>query len=86
MNKPITISLLAAVLGFAVFPGAGARSAEVEGALQYPPREVGADAQPPQQASNRGIYTSDQWDSENLVEDAVRIGSEHEGRPRVSMS
>jgi hypothetical protein len=39
--------LLAGVLAFASMIGADARSAELEGALQYPPLSVGEDAQPP---------------------------------------
>ena len=47
MIKPSTIVLFAALLGFAVLVSATAASAEIEGALQYPPREIGEDAQPP---------------------------------------
>jgi hypothetical protein len=39
--------LSAAALAFAALVGVEARSAELEGALQYPPPSVGEDAQPP---------------------------------------
>ncbi|MGC2203150.1 MAG: hypothetical protein WA633_23800 [Stellaceae bacterium] len=38
---------VAALLAFASIIGADVRSAELEGALQYPPLSVGEDAQPP---------------------------------------
>jgi len=39
--------LSAAVFAFAALVGVEAQSAELEGALQYPPPSVGEDAQPP---------------------------------------
>jgi hypothetical protein len=42
--------LIAAVLAFAALLGTDVRSAELEGALQYPPLSVGEDAQPPRPA------------------------------------
>jgi hypothetical protein len=39
--------LLAAIVVSAILIGADARSAELEGALQYPPLSIGEDAQPP---------------------------------------
>jgi hypothetical protein len=47
MHKLRCLHLSAAALAFAGLVGAEARSAELEGALQYPPRSVGQDAQPP---------------------------------------
>ena len=47
MHKLSYVHLLAAALAFASLVGVGARSAEIEGALQYPPPSVGEDAQPP---------------------------------------
>jgi len=47
MHKLRCFQLLAAALAFAALVGAEARSAEFEGALQYPPPSVGQDAQPP---------------------------------------
>jgi hypothetical protein len=47
MHKLRCLHLSAAVLAFAALVGMEARSAELEGALQYPPRSVGQDAQPP---------------------------------------
>ena len=47
MNKLSRLKLFAAVLAFAGLIRADARSAELEGALQYPPLSVGEDAQPP---------------------------------------
>ena len=47
MRKLGYLHLSAAVLAFAGLVGAEARSAELEGALQYPPPSVGEDAQPP---------------------------------------
>jgi hypothetical protein len=47
MLKPSYLRLSAAVLGLAGLVGVEARSAELEGALQYPPPSVGQDAQPP---------------------------------------
>jgi hypothetical protein len=47
MPKLSYLHLSAAVLAFAGLVGADARSAEIEGALQYPPPSVGEDAQPP---------------------------------------
>jgi hypothetical protein len=41
------LHLSAAALAFAALVGVEARSAEIEGALQYPPPSVGEDAQPP---------------------------------------
>jgi len=45
MHKLSYLHLAAAALAFAL--GVDARSAELEGALQYPPSSVGEDAQPP---------------------------------------
>ena len=47
MHKAGHLQLLAAALAFAALLGVEARSAEIEGALQYPPPSVGEDAQPP---------------------------------------
>ena len=47
MHKLRCLHLSAAVLAFAALVGMEARSAELEGALQYPPRSVEQDAQPP---------------------------------------
>ena len=47
MHKLRCLHLSAAVLAFAALVGMEARSAELEGALQYPPRSVGQGAQPP---------------------------------------
>ena len=47
MSKLTVLHLFAALLLFAGLIGADARSAELEGALQYPPLSVGEDAQPP---------------------------------------
>jgi hypothetical protein len=47
MHKLSYLHLLAAALAFAALVGVDARSAEIEGALQYPPPSVGEDAQPP---------------------------------------
>ena len=47
MYKLVYPHLSAAVLAFTALVGADARSAELEGALQYPPPSVGQDAQPP---------------------------------------
>ena len=47
MPKLSYLHFSAAVLAFAGLVGADARSAEIEGALQYPPPSVGEDAQPP---------------------------------------
>jgi hypothetical protein len=47
MYKLSFFYLSAAALASAALVGAGARSAELEGALQYPPPSVGEDAQPP---------------------------------------
>jgi hypothetical protein len=47
MHKPNGLHLLAALLAFTALAGAYAFGAELEGALQYPPRSVGEDAQPP---------------------------------------
>ena len=44
MQKLSCFHLSAAVLAFAGLIGADARSAELEGALQYPPPSVGEDA------------------------------------------
>jgi hypothetical protein len=41
------ITFCAALLAFVGVIGTDARAAELEGALQYPPRSVGEDAQPP---------------------------------------
>ena len=41
------VHLSAAALAFAALAGLDARSAEIEGALQYSPSSVGEDAQPP---------------------------------------
>ena len=47
MHKLNCANLLAALLAFVGPLGANALGAELEGALQYPPRSVGEDAQPP---------------------------------------
>ena len=47
MHKLGCFQLSAAVLAFAALVSVEARSAELEGALQYPPPSVGQDAQPP---------------------------------------
>jgi hypothetical protein len=48
MHKSNAVPLFAGLLIFAGLIGADAAlSAELEGALQYPPREIGEDAQPP---------------------------------------
>ena len=47
MHKLNYGKFLAALLAFVGVAGADALGAELEGALQYPPRSVGADAQPP---------------------------------------
>jgi hypothetical protein len=47
MHKPSYFHLSAAALAFAALIGLEARSAELEGALQYPPPSIGEDAQPP---------------------------------------
>jgi hypothetical protein len=47
MHKMRCVSVAAAVLALAALVSAEARSAEVEGALQYPPPSVGEYAQPP---------------------------------------
>ena len=47
MLKLRYLHLSAAALAFAALIGLEARSAEIEGALQYPPPSVGEDAQPP---------------------------------------
>jgi hypothetical protein len=47
MHKLRCLHLPAAALAFAALVGADARTAEPEGALQYPPQSVGQDAQPP---------------------------------------
>jgi hypothetical protein len=47
MPKLGCFQLSAAALAFAMLVGAEARSAELEGALQYPSPSVGQDAQPP---------------------------------------
>jgi hypothetical protein len=47
MHKLSCFQLSAAVLAFAGLVGVEARSAELEGALQYPPPSIGEDAQPP---------------------------------------
>ena len=47
MHKLSYFQLSAAVLAYTALLGADARSAELEGALQYPPPSVGEDAQPP---------------------------------------
>jgi hypothetical protein len=47
MLKPSYLHVSAAVLAFAALVSVEARSAEIEGALQYPPPSVGEDAQPP---------------------------------------
>jgi hypothetical protein len=44
MHKLRGFHLLAAALAFAALVGAEARSAELEGTLQYPPPSVGQDA------------------------------------------
>jgi hypothetical protein len=47
MHKLGCFQLSAAVLAFAALVSVEARSAKLEGALQYPPPSVGQDAQPP---------------------------------------
>ena len=47
MHKLSYFHLSAAVLAYTALLGADARSAELEGALQYPPPSVGEDAQRP---------------------------------------
>jgi hypothetical protein len=47
MHKLNCFHLSAAVVVFAALLAVEARSAELEGALQYPPPSVGEDAQPP---------------------------------------
>jgi hypothetical protein len=47
MHKLGCFQSSAAALAFAALVGVVARSAEIEGALQYPPPSVGEDAQPP---------------------------------------
>ena len=47
MSKPTSLYLFPALVAFAGLIGTDARSAELEGALQYPPLSVGEDAQPP---------------------------------------
>ena len=47
MLKLSYLHLSAAALVFSALVGVEARSAEIEGALQYPPPSVGEDAQPP---------------------------------------
>ena len=47
MHKLGCFQLSAAVLVFAALVSVEARSAELEGALQYPPPSIGEDAQPP---------------------------------------
>src|SRR4051812_19044024 len=47
MHTVRCLHLTAAVLAFAALISADARSAELEGALQYPPPSAGEDAQPP---------------------------------------
>jgi hypothetical protein len=47
MHKLSYLHLSVAGLAFAALVGVEARSAELEGALQYPPPSVGEDAQPP---------------------------------------
>ena len=47
MHKPSRTGRLAALLALVGLMGTDARSAELEGALQYPPPSVGEDAQPP---------------------------------------
>ena len=47
MLKPSYLHFSAAALAFAALVGVEDRSAEIEGALQYPPPSVGEDAQPP---------------------------------------
>jgi hypothetical protein len=45
--------ILSALLAFVGLAGVDALGAELEGALQYPPRSVGEDAQPPSPAKMR---------------------------------
>jgi hypothetical protein len=47
MRKPNCITFLAALLASVGPASAGALGAELQGALQFPPRSVGEDAQPP---------------------------------------
>jgi hypothetical protein len=47
MHKLNCVNGLAALLAFVGLAGSDALGAELEGALQYPPRSVGEDAQPP---------------------------------------
>ena len=47
MRKPNCFHLFATLLAFTGLVGSHAFGAGLEGALQYPPRSVGEDAQPP---------------------------------------
>jgi hypothetical protein len=47
--------ILSALLAFVGLAGVDALGAELEGALQYPPRSVGADAQPPPPAKMSSV-------------------------------
>ena len=53
MHKLNSFHLLATLVAFTGLAGAQAFGAELEGALQYPPRSVGEDAQPPPPAKMR---------------------------------
>src|SRR5262249_19173953 len=47
MHRSNLVPLLAVAFVFAALIGANARSAELEGALQYPPPSIGEDTHPP---------------------------------------
>lgn len=47
MHKPSSLGMLVAAIGFTVLSASSIAYAQIEGALQYPPPSVGADAQPP---------------------------------------
>jgi hypothetical protein len=61
MPKLNSVPLLALLLVFAGQIGTDARSAELEGALQYPPRPIGDDAQPPPPARMAPPLVSPWW-------------------------
>ena len=47
MQRPCCFHLFAAAMALTALVGANAASAELEGAIQYPPAAAGEDAQPP---------------------------------------
>jgi hypothetical protein len=59
MHKLSCFRLSAAAVAFAGLVGVEARSAELEGALQYPPPSVGEDAQPPPPKRCRNSHPRD---------------------------